>query len=84
MHQLDATPDPHKLEHEREDKCVISQVLARVVEEVQSFQGERTVGVGLEEGTPRRGTLVEHLVGNKLGVDLEMAPPVLVSQKESN
>jgi hypothetical protein len=73
------------LEHEREDKCVISQVLARVLEEVQSFQGERTVGVGLEEGAPRRGTLVEHLVGNKLGVDLEeMAPPVLVSQKESN
>jgi hypothetical protein len=73
------------LEHEREGKCVISQVLARVPEEVQSFEGERTVGVGLEEGAPRRGISVEHLMGNKLGVDLEeLAPPVLVPQDESN
>jgi hypothetical protein len=56
-----------------------------VPEEMQGFLGVWAMGVGLEDRAPRCGTLVEHLVGNELGVDLqELPPPVLVSQDEGD
>lgn len=73
------------LERECIGKCVVSQVYTGVPEEVQGLLGKRAVGVGLEEGAPRCGTLVEHLVGNELGVDLEeLAPLVLVPEEEGD
>jgi hypothetical protein len=54
-------------------------------EEMKGFLGVWTMRVGLEERAPRCGTLVEHLLGNELGVDLEeLLPPVLVSQDEGD
>lgn len=85
--ELHATPRPPQasagLEGKREGVRVVGRVPPRVPEELQGILRVRAMRVGLEEGVPRRGTPVEHLVGNELGVDLqELAPPVLVLQEE--
>lgn len=87
--QLRASPRPRQSsagpKGEHEGVRVVGHVPVRVPEEVQGLLGERAVGVGLEERMPRRGTPVEHLVGNELRVDLEeLAPLGLVLEEEGH